>query len=64
MVILLLVTVVAFSVVLISVLLALLSPDTLQITEQALARTRSTFFDLVIQLGNNAGVMYFVKKNE
>ncbi len=61
---LLLITVMAVGVVLLSAFLALLSPDTLFMTEQTLARTRPTFFDLVIALASGVGGAYVMTRKE
>ena len=60
----LLITVMASSVVLVSVLLALMSPDAIEMTEQVMARTRPTFFDLVIALASGVGGAYVMTRNE
>jgi uncharacterized hydrophobic protein (TIGR00271 family) len=60
----LLITVMTSSVILVSVLLALMSPDTLEMTEQVLARTRPTFFDLVIALASGVGGAYVMTRKE
>ena len=60
----LLITVMAFSVVLASMLLALMSPDTVEMTEQVMARTRPTFFDLVIALASGVGGAYVMTRKE
>lgn len=61
---LLLITVMAVSVVVISVLLAMMSPDTIETTAQVLARTRPTFFDLVIALASGVGGAYVMTRKE
>ena len=61
---LLLITVMAVGVVALSALLALLSPDTLSMTEQTMARTRPTFFDLVIALASGVGGAYVMTRKE
>ena len=61
---LLLITVMTFSVVLASMLLALMSPDTIEMTEQVMARTRPTFFDLVIALASGVGGAYVMTRKE
>jgi uncharacterized hydrophobic protein (TIGR00341 family) len=60
----LLITVMTSSVILVSVLLALMSPDTLEMTEQVLARTKPTFFDLVIALASGVGGAYVMTRKE
>ncbi len=61
---LLLITVMAAGVVALSALLALLSPDTISMTEQTMARTRPTFFDLVIALASGVGGAYVMTRKE
>ena len=61
---LLLITIMAVGVVLLSAFLALLSPDTLSMTEQTMARTRPTFFDLVIALASGVGGAYVMTRKE
>lgn len=60
----LLIVVMASSVVLVSVLLSLMSPDTIEMTEQVMARTRPTFFDLVIALASGVGGAYVMTRKE
>ena len=60
----LLITVMTFSVILVSVLLALMSPDVIDMTEQVMARTRPTFFDLVIALASGIGGAYVMTRKE
>lgn len=59
-----LITMMAAGVVLLSAMLALLSPDTIAMTEQTLARTRPTFFDLVIALASGVGGAYVLTRKE
>ena len=61
---LLLITAMAASVIAISAFLALLSPDTLSMTGQTLARTHPTFFDLVIALASGVGGAYVMTRKE
>ena len=61
---LLLITIMAVGVVALSAFLALLSPDTLSMTEQTMARTRPTFFDLVIALASGVGGAYVMTRKE
>ena len=60
----LLITVMAISVVISSMLLAMLSPETIEMTGQVLARTRPTFFDLVIALASGVGGAYVMTRKE
>ena len=61
---LLLIVVMAVAVILISYFLALISPDMISMTEQTLARTRPTFFDLVIALASGVGGAYVMTRKE
>lgn len=61
---LLLITLMAIGVIALSAMLALLSPDTIAMTEQTLARTRPTFFDLVIALASGVGGAYVLTRKE
>ena len=61
---LLLIAVMSVAVILISYFLALLSPDMISMTEQTLARTRPTFFDLVIALASGVGGAYVMTRKE
>jgi len=61
---LLLIAVMTVAVILISYFLALLSPDMISMTEQTLARTRPTFFDLVIALASGVGGAYVMTRKE
>lgn len=61
---LLLITIMAVGVVALSALLAVLSPETLSMTEQTMARTRPTFFDLVIALASGVGGAYVMTRKE
>ena len=60
----LLITVMTSSVILVTVLLALMSPDTLEMTEQVLVRTKPTFFDLVIALASGVDGDYAMTRKE
>lgn len=60
----LLISVMAVGVVILSALLALIAPETLSMTGQTLARTRPTFFDLVIALASGVGGAYVMTRKE
>ena len=60
----LLITVMAAGVVVLSALLASLSPEMLTMSGQTLARTRPTFFDLVIALASGVGGAYVMTRKE
>jgi uncharacterized hydrophobic protein (TIGR00271 family) len=60
----LLITVMSVAVIFISYFLALLSPDTIAMTAQTMARTHPTFFDLVIALASGVGGAYVMTRKE
>lgn len=61
---LILITVMAAAAIFISFVLSLMSPDTLSMTEQTLARTKPTFFDLIIALASGVGGAYVMTRKE
>jgi uncharacterized hydrophobic protein (TIGR00271 family) len=61
---LLLVLIMAIGAVGIAAVLALVAPDQLNISEQVLARTKPTYFDLVIALAAGAGGAYTLTHKE
>jgi len=60
----LLISTMAVAVIFISAFLAKLSPDTISMTSQTLARTHPTFFDLVIALASGVGGAYVMTRKE